>query len=160
MPKFTSIPLLERFRAKYRVNPETGCWDWLGAKGGGDYGHMRMGGRAGGRQVVAHRIAYELFKGPIPEGLEIDHACRNRGCVNPAHLDVMTHRENGLRGISPPAVNARKTRCDRGHPLEGENLRIDYRGDRTCVTCARERERLRSRARRERGEIPTWGVYR
>jgi HNH endonuclease len=153
-------PLLERFQAKYRVNEETGCWDWLGSKYLNGYGSFRRGGPGGGQQAPAHRIAYELFKGPIPDGLTIDHACRNRGCVNPAHLEAMPIRENTLRGIGPTAQNARKTRCDRGHPLEGENLRVNCRGDRVCVACARDRERLRSRARRERGEIPTWGAWR
>lgn len=80
----------------------------------------------------AHRVAYEAIKGPIPEGLVIDHLCRVRWCCNPEHLEAVTNEENILRGESPPARNARKERCDRGHELVP---RSD--GKRYCPTCRR-----------------------
>lgn len=86
------------------------------------------------RLIAAHRFAYELANGPIPDGLEIDHLCRNRKCVNPAHLQAVSHRENMLR--------AAKTHCLNGHPLTGPNvyLRPDGRG-RECRECRRRRRK-------------------
>src|SRR3977135_3690762 len=87
-----------------------GCWPWLGSTTGSGYGQIRYGGH-----LLAHRIAYVLRKGDIPTGLQLDHLCRNRSCVNPAHLEPVTGRENPLRGGSPTAVNAFKTHCPQGH---------------------------------------------
>lgn len=89
--------------------------------------------------VAAHRLAYEELRGPIPSGLELDHKCRVRGCVNPWHLEPVTTAENIRRGIGRPAENARKAVCLRGHPLSGDNL---YRspsglGGRRCRSCRR-----------------------
>lgn len=73
--------------------------------------------------------------GPIPEGMDLDHTCRNRGCVNPEHLEPVTTQVNTLRGIGPTAENARKTHCKHGHPLEGDNLYVDPEGKRKCRAC-------------------------
>jgi hypothetical protein len=78
----------------------------------------------------AHRWAYEAFVGPIPEGLEIDHLCRNRACVNPAHLDPVTHQENMSRGKA-----ARMTHCHKGHPFDEANTRMEAYGSRRCKEC-------------------------
>jgi hypothetical protein len=78
---------------------------------------------------------YEALVGPIPDGLFLDHTCRNRNCVNPQHLDPVTNKENILRGEGSPAKNARKTHCKNGHPLKGENLVRGSKGERVCRTC-------------------------
>jgi hypothetical protein len=83
-----------------------------------------------GKVRLAHRVIYEYLVGPIPDGLSIDHLCRVRHCVNPAHLEPVTHRENVLRGQAPTAVNGRKTRCKRGHEFNRT-----VRNGRRCYTC-------------------------
>lgn len=118
------------------------CWSWTGWIDGGGYGTMRVGGRTG-RTVSVHRIAYELSNGPIPEGLEIDHLCRNRACCNPAHLEAVTHAENNRRSDSPSAVAARVTHCPKGHPYDEANThryRKPHGGwGRQCRRCNNER---------------------
>lgn len=92
---------------------------------------------------MAHRVAYEATVGPIPKGLQVDHLCRNRLCVNPSHLEAVTPAENKRRGFSPPAINARKTHCIHGHELAGANVyyRKDRPGRRQCRECERIRKR-------------------
>ena len=110
------------------------CWLWAGGVDyhpGGSYGRFQ--------RRRAHKVAYELLVGPIDLGKVLDHLCRNRLCVNPAHLESTTNRENILRGHGTAAVNARKTHCYRGHPLVGSNLYINpSSGDRRCETCRRK----------------------
>lgn len=126
--------------------PNTGCWLWLmgGCLG---YGRIRMGGV----QIGAHRISYEAFIGPIPDGLEIDHLCRVRSCVNPAHLEPVTQAVNTARGNSPTAIWARESRCKRGHPLAGDNIARNAGGRRLCRTCRNARDRRRMGAIRAQG---------
>lgn len=112
------------------------CWLWQGVVTNAGYGHVW----AKGRRILAHRVFYERHVGAIPLGMELDHLCRVRRCVNPAHLEPVTTRENILRGSAPTAANARKTHCKRGHPLSGDNLYLN-RGRRICVTCMRDRDR-------------------
>lgn len=123
------------------------CWPWTACIDGGGYGHIGAGGKYGG-MLKAHRVSYELLVGPIPPGLELDHLCRNRKCVNPAHLEPVTHRENGLRGVGVGAKNAAKTHCTNGHPLSGDNLRISKRGWRECQTCLSVRNLAHTQKRR------------
>jgi hypothetical protein len=102
-----------------------------------------------GAHLMAHRAAYELAHGPVPPGMVLDHRCRERTCINPAHLEPVPNRENVLRGVGPSAVNARKTACKRGHPLAGPNLYRMPDGRRQCRAClsvAREAHRMRSAA--------------
>lgn len=113
------------------------CWLWTPPPDPSGYGIINIGGV----NTRAHRWSYEQENGTIPEGMVIDHLCRVRSCVNPAHLELVTLEENILRGFGPTAVNARKAECIHGHPLEGENLMINRSGGRQCRTCAREQAR-------------------
>lgn len=132
------------YESKYEVDAATGCWNWLLCLDRGGYGVASFQGR----YARAHRLIYELHKGPIPEGLVIDHLCRNRRCVNPDHLEPVTQRENLLRGDTFQARNAAKTHCIHGHPLSGENLYVHPgRGVRDCRTCRRESTRRRYKAK-------------
>lgn len=103
------------------------CMIWPGTRTVGGYGRMR---NREGRLEVAHRAIYKNVVGPIPDGLQLDHLCRNRLCVNPAHMEPVTNRINALRGIGVGARNAQKTHCKNGHPLSGDNLiaGVDKRG--------------------------------
>ena len=124
-----------------RVEKSEGCWRWPGAKNSTGYGMVRVGKKV----VYAHRYAYELEIGPIPEGLTIDHLCRVRLCVNPAHLEPVTQSENVLRGQAPPALNAVKTHCKRGHEFTEENTGKASSGGRMCIECHRTTNRDRAR---------------
>lgn len=133
------MELPARFTAKYVVDETTGCWLWTAGLNGQGYGHFSLDGR----MQRAHRVAYELLVGPVPEGLELDHLCRVRRCVNPAHLEAVTHRENTLRGDTVPASRAKLTHCKRGHPLEPPHLRRTSNGSRRCWTCEKQLQRER-----------------
>jgi hypothetical protein len=127
----TDKDTLVRFWEK--VETTDTCWLWRGGpKDPGVYGQFTLHGR----QELAHRFAYESLVGPIPSRHTLDHLCRNPRCVNPEHLEPVTHRENILRGTSPAAANARKTHCPRGHPYDEENT-VMYRGGRYCRACRR-----------------------
>jgi hypothetical protein len=127
------------------VDKTATCWLWHGEVLRNGYGLAYLG-RAPGRRLVrrlAHRLSYELAVGPIPKGLQIDHLCRVRNCVNPAHLEAVTPRVNVLRGDTITARNASKTACPRGHPYDEANTCRTLRGRRRCRTCARDDTRRR-----------------
>lgn len=126
----------ERFWQK--VNKTDGCWEWTAYRNA--FGHGRF--RLGGRLLLAHRVSYEMMVGPIPEGLQIDHVCRNPPCVNPAHLEPVTHQENVRRGMVGKlnSANAAKTHCPRGHEYNCTNTYTRRSGARVCRACARERK--------------------
>lgn len=143
----TTLPPFERFMSKVVWNGDEGeCWTWEGAKKPKGYGSFSP---AHDRTQIAHRYAYEQFVGPIPAGLHLDHLCRNRARVNPAHLEPVTPRENVLRGVGISAQHAKKTHCPQGHPYSGDNLLYE-RGSRICRICKREKTRLALRRMRQR----------
>jgi hypothetical protein len=119
-----------------------GCWRFLGALSEG-YGKVGLGGKDDGLDY-AHRITYRHFVGEIPDGLDLDHLCRNRSCYNPWHLDPVTRHVNTLRGAR---TGYRATHCKWGHALTDDNIRRAG-SFRACRTCHRERERARSAAKR------------
>jgi hypothetical protein len=144
------ITAAEYIRDRVQVSP-SGCWNWTGYRNGDGYaiGHHR------GRWVRAYRFSYEVFVGPITGGLTIDHLCRNRGCVNPEHLEAVPLRTNVLRGDGVGVRNARKTHCANGHPFDEENTLPDERGWRVCKICRREQTRAANERRRRRlGQQP------
>lgn len=122
----------QRFDRLWSPEPNTGCHVWFGSTDRGGYGKFF----SGGRDVRAHRFAFERANGKIPSGGMIDHMCRVRACVNPTHLRVVTNKENTTRNsVGPTAINAAKTHCKRGHEFTPENTRISRRG-RACRKCA------------------------
>lgn len=136
-------PLHQRFAGL--VEWTSTCWLWRGHTEGGGYGYIRAGGKTHGL-LRAHRVSYMIHVGPIPDGLVLDHLCRNKRCVNPEHLEPVTIGENVLRGVSPSAVASRRTACEKGHPY-GDATTRRYGNERRCLVCARiydkERQRLR-----------------
>jgi len=137
-----------RFWAKVVPESEAGCWLWDASRNSKGYGRFGVGNVT----RYAHRLAYELIVGPIPCGLEIDHLCRTPGCVNPAHLEAVTHRENVLRGTGASAANAKKVRCVNGHAFAGDNVRINTDGERVCVACKRAKDARYARKKRVKRE--------
>lgn len=162
---------LERLRSKVKVSPDSGCWEWTGRPAHNGYG--RIGWQ--GRYIAAHRVMWQLLRGPIPDGLELDHLCHNRDkscpggrtcrhrrCVNPDHLEPVTHRENmqrapvtvlnELRGpgvADAAAANRAKTHCPKKHEYTEANT-LNYRGRRYCRACSRDRTARRRNRRSKR----------
>ncbi len=124
-----------------KINKTDSCWLWRGAISRGGYGKATS-------HKDAHRFVYETLIGSIPEGLEIDHLCRIRHCVNPSHMEPVTRRINVLRGKSPPAQQAKQTHCYRDHKLAGSNLILNN-GSRVCRECKNEYQRKRLASNRE-----------
>lgn len=122
--------LKERLYEKCLPVPWTGCWLWLGALDPDGYGSLHVEDR----KQRAHRVSFEIFRGGIPAGRQIDHLCRVRCCVNPDHLEPVTCKENLLRGDTLNARNATKTHCKRGHIFDEANT-IKVPHGRECRTC-------------------------
>lgn len=137
MPR-KSTPIVERIKPKLYVD-DNGCWVFTGALTGHGYGHVRVGRRGEGMKST-HRAMYEHHVGPIPEGLELDHLCRNRACCNPAHLEPVTTGENIRRGNTGKKERD-KTHCPAGHAYAGANLFVTKAGHRVCRACRNRRSR-------------------
>lgn len=136
---------IERFWGKVDKGGPDDCWLWTGAGlSSRGYGLFYDGARI----VAAHRWSYEQVHGEIPAGLVMHHICHRRACVNPAHLEPVTNRENVLEADGITAEAARKTHCPQGHPYEGDNLYVDRSGRRHCRTCRRESDQRRRDASR------------
>jgi len=126
-----------------KIKKSKNCWKWIASKDTSGYGKFV----ANKRLIGAHRYSYELFKGDIPYGLQIDHLCRNHSCVNPDHLEVVTHKENARRGdFITNNYNKRKTHCPKGHELIEGNL-VKSEPYRKCKTCKNTRDRVLSKKR-------------
>ncbi len=122
-------------RAFARIQITDSCWLFTGCKDQRGYGMIYFGDR----QMRAHRAVWQAINGPVRPGLCLDHLCRVRNCINPAHLEPVTNRENILRGEGLAAKQARQTHCKRGHELSGANLYL-WRGKfRQCRTCNQAR---------------------
>lgn len=138
-PRKTADP-----RTRFEPNVQKqgdGCWIWTGRQDGDGYGQFWLDGK----HRRAFVVSYEMNVGPVPEGLELDHLCRVRLCVNPAHLEPVTTQVNQLRGNGVSGINARKTHCDHGHEFTPANTYITPDGRRQCRTCQRERSRRHQR---------------
>lgn len=138
--------LADRLERLSVPEPNTGCRLYLGCLTPSGYGRFRFAGRV----QMAHRAAYELRFGPVPDGLEIDHLCRQRSCLEVRHLEAVTHHENWRRGTSFSAENARKTHCKFGHPFADYNLLLTARGFRNCRICMCRSKQKYYRKHRER----------
>ena len=147
---YKRIPLKtveERFWSHVDKNGPNGCWNWIGSKQSAGYGQICLGSRSDNSRhyIYVHRFAYELLKGPIPENLTIDHICRNRACVNPEHLQEVTSKVNILRGNGHTAINALKTHCIHGHPVDLFNTQYRLNGRRRCIICQNINNKKRNR---------------
>jgi len=138
---------------RHRNITVSGCWEWLGGRTKNGYGLTNVGSRSGGakrKTVYVHRASFELNVGPIPNGLELDHLCRNRLCFNPNHLELVTRAENTRRGIGPmmlARINGGKKVCKNGHLFMGSNIirrgpSGRWRKCRLCEKATSERRRL------------------
>lgn len=142
-------PAIDRILRRIDRQPN-GCWVWQGATTNG-YGIVQLGRGIGTART--HRVSYEHFRGPIPQGWTIDHLCANTRCCNPDHLEAVTRAENaerqGAAGRADPGRrNRAKTHCRHGHPFDEANTRICPKGKRVCRTCAREWARKNRPSRR------------
>lgn len=136
--KPTRVPVLTprqvaNFWAKVNRGTPADCWEWAAFRKPSGYGQFS----AGKRRLAAHRVAYVLTHGEPPTGLDLDHLCRNRACVNPHHLEPVTRRVNLRRGTG----HGSETRCPQGHPYSPTNTYVERDGSRKCATCVRARVR-------------------
>lgn len=137
MSRWEREPDLDRFERLTEPMP-TGCLVWQGKRDKQGYGRMYAYGT---NSYLAHRFAYEQFIGPIPEGMQVDHLCRNQSCVNPEHLEAVTPLVNTHRSILARGLTIPVSHCVRGHAFDEANTRYNKRGDRACRACDRENQK-------------------
>jgi hypothetical protein len=149
MPGYRRVEILKRlFDKRERTDDPASCWLWVGSTNAPPKDYARLHA-VGLKRTGAHRVAYELFVGPIPDGLDLDHLCRTPRCVNPFHLEAVTQRENIRRGTQGHD-NRAKTHCPRGHAYDQANTYVNSRGQRMCRACGCERMRRARALRKER----------
>jgi hypothetical protein len=144
MPKKCATPTIDRLMAKV-AETGSGCWEFQGSKHSFGYGQIRD--VWGGRLLSAHRVTYEFFRCEIPEGLFLDHLCRNPPCCNPWHLEPVTNGENVRRGVGPLTAGqwraeyeTSKTHCPYGHAYDERNTYFTGKGHRQCRKCKGRRQ--------------------
>jgi hypothetical protein len=147
----TQEEVLSRFLAKVCFK-KSDCWEWNGAIDEHGYGRFHVPGTKS-EVITAHEFSYCLFIGPVSKGLELDHLCHNPKCLNPDHLEQVTHQKNMVRGLAfnPNRGNCLKTHCIHGHPLDETNTYISKDGHRHCLACITERARKYSRLKHPGG---------
>lgn len=150
---FMDPRLPERFWSKCIPEPMSGCWIWTASATQKGYGCIAVGRKSTG----AHRLAYEVLVGPIPQKFDIDHLCRNPSCCNPQHLDAVDRSTNLRRGIGPTLTAARKgklTHCPSGHAFTPDNTYTNPHGHRLCRVCNRGHyKRYRNRKKASNGQV-------
>lgn len=130
-------PIIDRLMSRI-TKDECDCWLWTGPKNPGGYAAFTCTTREGPKTRSVHRLMYQMLVGTIPERMDLDHLCRVRHCVNPAHLEPVTRSENLRRGMTGNHPHTRKEHCPQGHPYSGENLKVS-RSRRYCRECNRVR---------------------
>ena len=135
--RYTAVALADRVMSLYEPEPNSGCWLWLGTIEQSGHGRIEQDGKS----LMAHRVVYELERGPIPGGLPLDHLCRTPQCVNPYHVEGVSQRVNVLRGRGIAAQRARQTHCVNGHEFTPENTYILRGRYRFCRACGNRRNR-------------------
>lgn len=152
---FSVLP--ERFKEKVFPNWVTGCWIWFAGQGNDGYGKFSTGTGINKRTWRAHRFSWQIYYGPIPEGLELDHVvCKQPLCVNPSHLELVTRLENIRRGHCWKRLSER-THCPKGHPFSGYNVFMEMHKNgyigRRCRTCVNENARRNQAKYRKRDSL-------
>lgn len=147
---YKKTPVLDRLESKIERIPIAGCWMWTGAGDKKGYGRINIDGKI----RLTHRVYYEIMVGKVPDGLELDHLCRNPSCCNPSHLEPVTRKVNTDRGLCAEAHRKRKSLirfCKNGHDYTEENTYVDKRGRRSCKECMKL-ARIRASKRESNGK--------